>query len=1155
MPIQLGRSRYEAPRHDFLSGYKGLSWVGRNRYDPVDYSENIRIDRIGTIRGGPTLQHAYDLAFEPDKYTSIAPTPRLGSPVSGGSSSARPRTGSFSLDQINWVNNLSQLTGQTIGQQNPYAGAMGWSERGPEPTIVDPMLDWFAARDMGLENAPRRLLDYAFSPIAGVASLAGVKQELAPTPEAKPLPFQTSPYYWSWLGTSSKEQRAQQARFIADSRADRARNQPLYDMLLQQFENDYNAIDARSSGNARIDYIAKAYLQNPTFDAGLAFDRERALAELEEKDPKTYTAEDWQRLGLAGRGELVRDVAGAQHIAGLVPWVGTQLASGLDPISAETEARWLALAPEHRLKLLHQSGFAAAATDMAVMFPAFGLAGKGVQFLGDAKKVESLVMTTRYADYAQKLGVASQFATNAATRSLDAVNKLMGVGLINMTASWAMQSYAPIDSPWAEAGRAMDASRVVSNSMLAGTLNEAGFWAGFYGVGPAFNALRRGGTAVAQVGPAGRRAFGGLADLAFHSTYGGSSLDTVLERSYGISRQFQGTAESALFESALLNAEKEMMSRARMALDAGQPTGTYLDQITDPAERVSAWEAAMALPTEHATRSVSTQIEMLNSRILGGEAEKIARAMDERVNRYVLDRYGQLWVAKVAGRLEVPQIRAAVATRLSALTDGAGDVAAIASWAGKDVNRWGSALRKTHQLLFHRRHTELATAADQAGENADRYALFTERNLFADDVDDQVARLADPASGETYMRELIEGKDDVERLYADRAFNTPDELAEILLQMRPGMPGRRFIEPGDGRLDAFQEAIELEGLWTIGTKPEGVFIRQQFGGWVNPAAIAPEAVGRSRTPVTEEWLVANGYRRPFARERMSGQEFLSRDPVWPTADQGGGVWIKERPGDAAPPVAGDAAALSREAREFADASAYWGEKPYAHDLDQVFEGGTAQAVYDEANSGFWMAEGKTAEEWVDQADDHAFDGFHSSRPIDSDPGPLSQMVESWEYAYIADEPSLADSMNVSRVRIIPYETLADGSVGIWAMHPKDLPNGQPFEGWDDLSFPGGGVEKAPAPYKPLAPSMPPGAHAMPPDRRPFVAAGTIDEQSAQLQRFNRARQDEVTAAADPDLLKFAEDMANGNRIWIEDAPSVGNRPRFSATKNSIVGAE
>lgn len=1093
MPITLGRSKYDHEVGGLLSGYGGLSWVGRNRYDPEDFMAHTSGQGVGRIRGtkGLSFQHVYDLVFEPGKYTSIAPQSRLTSPVLRGQTQ-RLRTGQFQLDQVNWVNNLAQLTGPTIGNKNPYAGDMTWDERGPQPTVIDPMLDFFAARDMDMTNAPRRLLDYAFSPIAALGALdPNAPDPVTPTDGDQPklLPFQQSPFYWQWLRDSTPEQRRQQAQYVADSRVDRVRNGALAEMLAKQFEDDYGSLDARSSGDDRIDYLAKLRIQsNP---AGYA--AERAL-----------TANDWSLVAQYPEAQrIIEQVQGAsglqkwnqyqqgqqgsydwsQGLGGLsalfLPLVGDDLARAVTPISPETEDAWERLTPEQRSGLLQGYGMAAMTADMAIMFPALGGAGKAIQFLGDAKKVESLLSATRYADYAARIGAISQGTVNVASAGLNAINWTMGVGLANMTISWGLQAAAPFDSPFAEAGRRMDAARPISSSMLAGVLNEAGFWTGFYGVGPLATMVKRsvGGALTAPI--AGRRLFGGLADGRFHSLFGGSPLATVFEREYGISRQRQGATESALFKSALINSEKETLARAKQAIDEGRPTGTYLDAIEDPLERAKAWEAAMAIPVEHATRRIMGQVDLFNNSLmgkLGRESGQIAREMDDRVARYVSARYG----AVRSGVARLVDVRAEVQRRLDGLTGGKADLRAIERYAGKDIEKWLNAERKTNQLLYHQRHEEMFQSAVQAGEDASRFGLFSRRTLFQDEVDDYIVQLADAEQGAMTMRRLIDGKDDIAAWEADGLFSTPEELAGLLEEVGDSLPVRRALDGTGSRLDDFQEMLDGEELWAIGYKTEGVFIRSAPKGWLTIAEATPETFGQVRTPATVEWLRANGYRQPVKNEKMRGSEFLRREPIWPIHEYGGGVWIKSRPGDPSPgsvpspaeAYAGPKIEFYSEAQENLMDPGYYPSLttygiPYASDLEPVLRPGTESVILDPEVSAPWIAMGGVSGIRVHAATtlaEHGIVPTFGVKDLDAPPvRSVDEMADDWHnHAAGASEPPPIDAAGdeIWKSGVIVREAFStpEGMVasGVWALHPKNLPDGSPFSGYDDLTFAKGG---------------------------------------------------------------------------------------------------
>ena len=1162
MPTIIGGAQQS--NSSFLSGYGGLTWMAQRRYDPEQTLRDTK------PKMGLSYTHAYDIMARPDKYTAIQPVKALGSPVSNSAS----RVGNLTMDLTNWFHFSSDATGSALGR-DPLVADTGWGPQGPTNmgSSINP-LEYLAQRDIGMENFPVRAMDYAVAPIdlmlnglpGGIAFKAVLTELgiLKPNGEQrstnKVLPFQESQDYWTWLRTSTAEQRRQQAQFIADARADRVRNQPLADMLTEQFNRDFETAEYKSSGNERIDYLAKLNLQASPLS--VAISRYTATHDPAFLDPYPGVLEKLENAGVGGlqkwnvakqemmaAGDLSQ---GPGHIAALfIPFVGTGIGRFLNPITPKTEAAWLAQPEATRKAMLEAVGLNTMISDMAVMVPLFSAVGAVAKITGSASAVEAGIAASRYAKYAERLtglpspqvlGQFSAGATKTTTRGLQVVNWMMGVGLLNMTASFAMQAAAPIVPAMGEAGEALDASRFVSSSFLAGALNEAGFFAGIYGLGPAFTVVRKvGGGAAMKAG--GSHLFGGRPDLRFHSEYGGTSLERVLADGGGpnLTPEFQHTAMSTEFTSMLVNVEREKFVYARRAIDQGQPTGfAWLDEAGMlPENRIRQWEALMARNLDQAVASIDRTIDLVNGKRLGDAkgARQIARRIDDDITNAMLRRYDVFhWDP------QVPQLKAAVQRRLAGLK---GDAAFkdVEGWSGKDPVKWVQALRKTHQMLFHHRATDMAATAEQAGEDAARFALFSERTLFFHEVDDYVTELAGPDGIKLMerLKTLERGKEQVQEWSRAGAFTTPEGLADLMLRTKGMLPQRRIpADPGMGtQLDTFQrDILEAEGLWTIGMKPVGVFIDEVPPNWIRGADAArmPEAFGATRSMVTPEELMARGYRLFGVSESMAGQEFRARDPVWPIPEYGGGVYIKGRPSDSLPPPTPAAAAntYAQQAQtqldtDFADPTAYMTYAPDVSDLRPAFVRGTEQPGWVFAIRQHWETEARSSYV-VKPGGQPLPDSILNSSVKNVDERPKRSVEEAqadWDAHTLSGEP---EETGVEKAGVILYERLEDGSVGIWTLHPVNKATGEPFLGYD-LTFPKGGRNVAEASlHTPRQPSL----KGVPKSPGEFIASGLgPDWQSSPAFGAWKANKDAHVAAVsdagravvDPATLQYADAMA------------------------------
>ena len=839
MPIDIGGGLgFEPTVGSFLGGYGALSRMAQRHYDPARAWRDLSPHRGGSVGGGLSRDHLYDLLYNPQKYSVLSPSREVTSPILQGKGK-RPRTGAFTLDMIDWNSNLAQLSGSTLGLTEPLIGRDSVAARtggvaGVQlPDVLRDPMQFLADKDIDLfRNAPARLFDYAFSPInLGLKGLGVHVPSGEADDEPGVFPFQKEPTYWIWLRESTEEDRAQMASYQADRSIDRSRNAYLRDELTATFERDFQSLDGLSSGNERFDYLAKR-----TFEASTQVDT-RAL-------PGETAAQTYQRvreaIDVASRSPSQSMIG--PFLAMNLPLVGTQLGRGIEPISPQTEQAWRSLAPEERIDYLTNAGYMAAFGDILATLPLFSGVG-AVAGLARAGGFASIA--SRFgagAEAAARIGRAGELGVRLFDRTIKVTNGLMATGLTVATANWAASAASP---QWSDSiGREIDSSRIVSGSQLAGVVNATGFLTGFYGVETAvpstLRALRGKGYArqvaegIGLVRPTAMHPFGGLPDLSFHREMGGSSLGRVLERDYDLDRNLQGTALSSEFLSINLNHRGRQLAEALPKVQRGGQTGwPDIDSLPTVELRVAALEEELAGQVRNLHGSMAELLpRLMNSRLAdaaGGPAGraanarrmKLARNLDDEVTQAMLVRYGErFWPSRLTGPGNLRE-SAQRALRGLGRSD---DLAALERWAGTDMTRWKQVNRRLHQILFHERNAELHTAAE-GSEEATRIGMVSQRHLFADEVDDLVEELtdADPEIGQAAYRRLIATKDDVQDLEAQGAFTSPETLAEVLQQISGTLPTRRLLSAtsADGLLNDFQQMLDAEGLWTVAFKPSG----------------------------------------------------------------------------------------------------------------------------------------------------------------------------------------------------------------------------------------------------------------------------------------------------------------------------------------------
>jgi hypothetical protein len=807
---------------DYRPTYKPPSgdraWLSQQEYQPDRIERNMGAYRRGSISGGPTYQQFLELD-NPAKFAVIPPPPPLLTPVMNGQDQRKSGLGSFDLDLLDPLTSFEQWTGDSVGLAPPGVGSGG---------LADPR-SWLQDRQISVlggggdsSGAPARIADYALAlPAAVLNRIAGIKTTIgavAPDPDM-PYAFQHQPEYWNLVSGLDEGQLRMLAReTVANRGVNPDANSYLVSQLYSTFAADKNRALGLSSGNERVDYLAK-----------LALGRDLAGEQAGYQKPKTMAERLSNPVPWDVQAATMRYGVGA--FLSVLPAGGTALSNAALG-GNELGNAWAALTPDQRRQYLAEAGATSAITEVVAGLPALS----GIGAMLEIAKGAGGLAATAYRAYDLTLKVA---------------NWTLAAGVASMTATWAGETFAP--GLFAEMGEEIDRSRPISGSVFAGAVNAVGFWSS--GTLGAYTAGRVGAGIVAR----GARFAAGKAGLElpalarelkfFRDGHGGGLADAELVRA-GLSPELLRLSHQGSFMSYALNSRLAAKVRRWEGYIRGEKSNDRrLDAITDPAEREA--EASAALSRSQTTLQYEVQpvFDMMaasrRGRPIGNRAASDERAVvdhiaetfdDEIASGYVHD-YGPAFLTHLAGAYTPEALEAYVR---GAVTRLGGD----ASQLGRHgLDDWAKRARSVYQYEFHAANGELHAAA-AGSEEAARLSMFSQRTLFDREAADALEVLtgADGAAAQALTEQLIRDKDQIARWYAEKwnpergvaktpAGVKPSAVASFIEDVLPTLPSRRELASNPATMDlplnAFAKRLEEDGRWTIGFKPvnaEGQFV-------------------------------------------------------------------------------------------------------------------------------------------------------------------------------------------------------------------------------------------------------------------------------------------------------------------------------------------
>lgn len=773
-------------------------------YDParawkqVSSSPDVR----GTVSGGPSYSRFLDFGSE-QKFMPSVQRPSLTAAV-------QPDTKAFyqqKLGNVEW-NSIDPFdTLMQIGQQSEQAFG---KPSNPLDFLANNSLSQFlASKDvdpfgLGATGAPSRLADYALAfPLAIFAKLngadtgsllrgiSGALPRGSTTGEDDPYyKLHGDPRYWQAIRAADPTQLDQLARTFASRFVDVGANSYVIEQLKAQFERDRSVVTGMSSGNEAIDY--------------------RAMK------------------GLGGYDESGLHFAapGLQQI----PLVGTQLVQFLDPVSKRDKAAWDALTADQRVARLGQFGLVQMGSDLISSLPAFGALGTIIEV-------------------ARTGGTVARVAAGTYDWVLRGAEAVAKVGLASALTNWSLEATWPGYSEFL--GRQVDQSRPISGSLMAGLVNQTGYFAtGSYGaIGLGKIAARVTGKTIGRVAGATVVRGVGHPTTPLYDLLGGSRM-ADMGVAAGLDPQGLKLSAQETTGSYIAHLVTERRRKIWESVTSGAPTGDPKFDAMPIEERIAQANddlQASLSATHYQTAQVYEVLAKAREpeSLVMSEAKKAqrswfrgqARTINNAIAEMYIADYGPAWVTRQTGAYTEEAMRAHVKRTFDRL---GADFTPYDGLHGEDS--WAQVVRQVHAYEFSKKNGLMQAAMEERPgvpptREAGKLSLVSSHHLFNDRAESVLAALKseDPAIQRAAIDDLIDNTIEGEHWFArdwspphgqprDRSLVKTSEVISWIEDIQPTLLVRRGapkpdMDTADLPLNSFHSQLINEGVWDIAFKP------------------------------------------------------------------------------------------------------------------------------------------------------------------------------------------------------------------------------------------------------------------------------------------------------------------------------------------------
>ena len=690
----------------------------------------------GTLQGGPRLPD-FRLLSDPRAFTVAPRQPIISSSslgLPGMPADGQPGRSTMGVVDLNLIDPFEfpdQLTSDTIGLDTSIVGENG---------AIDP-LKFLADRHIDpLGNLISRAADYAVAfPLVlamkatGNSSKNGVQKDGADLAKFR---FQQDGRYWAWVGQVDEGGLASLARQATEAYTGGMPNPALQSALLEQMRRDQSAAQGLSSGEESIDYRAKQL---------------------------AWAIRQAELTGNAGAAVVDRSFASRWLPA--LPFLGTQAANLIDPVTPEMEAHWRTLSIEDRQRMMQDSSGAQMVSSTLIMLPTL-FAGQAV--VG--------AIAARAAQSGGPIGAVVQAYNIGKDVTTQVVRVGIASALVNWTAEAAIPGYSEL------IGEEIDTMRPFTESPLAGAINAMGFFVGakemfgpFYR--PPLNAVR-GLRGQAEIGI--YRAVGGLQTVRnIGRSVVSKGGDSIPIDQHAFEMSFR---KLALSEAQGVVTDEHVGWWSSLLRDVENPYWTRPDGTVMPLAERPMW-ATQSMRSLESSRNIATH-QMLLIQTLGRQnvaplalhGERVAhdalaqmsRAIDDAMTRRYAMAYDSTRIASAigAGRngliysrdsLRMAVVRTldrmgyqADVAKLTKNVEGVIARTGIRGQYGSEVlGMWEQVWRALHHREFDHLTGVLRAAARGSGEES-RVTIVRADHLFGDLADNFIAdidglRAPDPA--------------------------------------------------------------------------------------------------------------------------------------------------------------------------------------------------------------------------------------------------------------------------------------------------------------------------------------------------------------------------------------------------------------------------